>query len=347
MSEIKSRQEKLRDEIVVFALSSSHDLAEEICEILGVPLSPCAAQEFADGEILVELGESVRGKDVYFVQSTNKPVNKHLMELLIGIDACKRASAKSINCLMPYFGYARQDRKAKPRQPITSKLVASLLERAGANRVITMDLHAAQIQGFFDVPADDISTLSLIGNYFQKKKDLNIEDVVVVSPDHGGTVRARKLADELGAPVAIIDKRRPRPNVAVAMNLLGDVSGKTAVIIDDMVDTAGTLTSGINMLYEKGAKEVYAACAHGILSGPAIERLKNSRLKEFIVTNTIDQKEHKKDYENLRVISVAPLAAAAIEAIQLNESLSTALNNAIKRDLGENPEIEAIAAEAE
>lgn len=333
MNSDMSRHAQLREDIVVFALSSSKDLAGEICDILDIPLSPCECLEFADGEILVELGASVRGKDVYFVQSTNKPVNKHLMELLIGIDACKRASARTINCVIPYFGYARQDRKAKPRQPISSKLVASLLERAGADRVITMDLHATQIQGFFDVPADDISTLSIIGNYFLKKKDLNPEDIVVVSPDHGGTVRARKLADQLGAPVAIIDKRRPKPNVAVAMNLLGDVSGKTAVIIDDMVDTAGTLTSGINMLYEKGAKDVYAACAHGVLSGPAIERLKNSRLKEFIVTNTIDQNEHKKEYENMVVLSIAPLCAAVIEAIQLKESLSTALNNAIDADL--------------
>ena len=363
MNSEMNRHAQLREDIVVFALSSSHDLAEEICRILDIPLSPCECLQFADGEILVELGASVRGKDVYFVQSTNKPVNKHLMELLIAIDACKRASARSINCVIPYFGYARQyrymlrnlsegkgvmprtlnpyfgyarqDRKAKPRQPITSKLVASLLETAGANRVITMDLHATQIQGFFDVPADDISTLSIIGNYFLKKKDLNPEDIVVVSPDHGGTVRARKLADQLGAPVAIIDKRRPKPNVAVAMNLLGDVSGKTAVIIDDMVDTAGTLTSGINMLYEKGAKDVYAACAHGVLSGPAIERLKSSRLKEFIVTNTIDQNEHKAEYDNMVVLSIAPLCAAVIEAIQLKESLSTALHNAIEADLHE------------
>lgn len=315
---------------VIFALSSSKDLAQEICDILGIKLGESRVLHFADGEILVELGESVRGKDVYFIQSTNKPVNEHLMELLIGIDACKRASAGSINCVIPYFGYARQDRKAKPRQPISSKLVASMLEAAGADRVITMDLHATQIQGYFDIPADDISTLSLIANYFKNKKDINIDDIVVVSPDHGGTVRARNLADQLGAPVAIIDKRRPKPNVAVAMNLLGDVSGKTAVIIDDMVDTAGTLTSGVNMLYEKGAKAVYAACAHGILSGPAIDRLKNSRITEFICTNTIDQKENKEKYPSLKVISVAPLLAATISAIENNASLSTALREAIE-----------------
>jgi ribose-phosphate pyrophosphokinase len=193
-----------------------------------------------------------------------------------------------------------------------------------------MDLHATQIQGYFDIPADDITTLSLVANYFKNKEDINTDDIVVVSPDHGGTVRARKLADQLGVPVAIIDKRRPKPNVAVAMNLLGDVSGKTAVIIDDMVDTAGTLTSGVNMLYEKGAKAVYAACAHGILSGPAIERLQNSRLKEFICTNTIDQTSNLEKFPDLKVISVAPLLAATIKAIENNESLSATLNSALE-----------------
>lgn len=284
----------LQEKTVVFALTASRDLAQEICDILEIPLGKCDVHRFADGEILVELGESVRGKDVYFVQSTNKPVNDNLMELLIGIDACKRASARSINCVIPYFGYARQDRKAKPRQPITAKLVASLLETAGANRVITMDLHATQVQGYFDIPADDINTLTLIAEYLKEKPDVNVEDIVIVSPDHGGTVRARRLADKFGAPVAIIDKRRPKPNVAVAMNLLGDVNGKIAVVIDDMVDTAGTLTSGINMLYEKGAKEVYAACAHGVLSGPAIERLKKSGLKEFIEPTPSTRKKMQK-----------------------------------------------------
>lgn len=323
------QKEELKDSTVVFALSASKCLAQEICDILDLPLGKCDVHHFADGEILVELGESVRGKDVFFVQSTNRPVNDNLMELLIGIDACMRASARSINCVIPYFGYARQDRKAKPRQPISSKLIATMLERAGANRVITMDLHAAQIQGYFDIPADDLNTLPLIAEYLKNKDGLNLEDIVVVSPDHGGTVRARRLADRLGAPVAIIDKRRPKPNVAVAMNLLGEVDGKVAVVIDDMVDTAGTLTSGINMLYEKGAKQVIAACAHGVLSGPAIDRLKSANLAEFIVTNTIDQAENKAKYEEMTVLSVAPLAAAAIEAIEENESLSTALNAAV------------------
>ncbi|MGM9947257.1 ribose-phosphate diphosphokinase [Floccifex sp.] len=311
---------------VVFALSSSIGLAHGICKELGIELGKCKVNHFADGEILVELGESVRGKHVYFVQSTNSPVNDNLMELLIGIDACKRASASTINCIIPYFGYSRQDRKAKPRQPITSKLVASLLETAGADRVVTVDLHATQEQGFFDIPADDISALKLIANYLKHK---NIEDVTVVSPDHGGTVRARNLALELDAPIAIIDKRRPRPNVAEAMGLLGDVSGRTAVIIDDMVDTAGTLVSGIRMLKEKGAKEVYAVCSHGILSGPAIERLSGSGLVEFICTDTIDQTENKKNYPQMKVISVAPLMAALIRAVEENTSLSGALNTAL------------------
>ncbi|TGY64962.1 ribose-phosphate pyrophosphokinase [Dubosiella muris] len=318
------------EKTIVFALNSSRELAEQICDILGIELGKCEVKHFADGEILVELGESVRGKDVYFIQSTNKPVNDNLMELLIGIDACKRASAATINAIIPYFGYARQDRKAKPRQPISSKLVASLLERAGADRVITMDLHATQIQGYFDIPADDITTLPLIGEYVKSIETGN--DVVVVSPDHGGTVRARRLAEMLNAPLAIIDKRRPKPNVAEAMNLIGDVNGKTAIIIDDMVDTAGTLTSGINMLKEKGAKKVYAACSHAILSGPAVERLKNANLEEFICTNTIDQTKNHDEYPQMKVISVAPLLAATINAIEHNSSLSSALQNAIIED---------------
>lgn len=310
---------------IIFALSSNVELAKEICKDLGMELGNCEVKHFADGEVLVELGESVRGKHVYFIQSTNKPVNDNLMEILIGIDACKRASAASINCIIPYFGYARQDRKAKPRQPISAKLVASLLETAGADRVVTVDLHATQIQGYFNVPADDLTCMSLIADYFKRKEGLG--EIVVVSPDHGGTVRARKLADLLGAPVAIIDKRRPKPNVAVAMNLLGDVNGKTAIIIDDMVDTAGTLVSGIQMLKDKGATGVYAACSHGVLSGPAIERLKNSGLEEFVCTNTINQTEKQAQLPNMVVLSIAPLISALIHAVESNSSLSEALSH--------------------
>ncbi len=317
-------------DIVVFALSSSEGLARNICKVLGLPLGKCKVNHFADGEILVELGESVRGKNVYFVQSTNAPVNDNLMELLIGIDACKRASAGTINCIVPYFGYSRQDRKAKPRQPITSKLVASMIETAGADRIVTVDLHATQEQGFFDIPADDISALGLIANYFKEK--LDPEEITVVSPDHGGTVRARNLALQLNCPIAIIDKRRPKPNVAEALGLLGDVSGKKAIIIDDMVDTAGTLTAGVALLKEKGATEVYAVCSHGILSGPAIERLKNSGLTEFVCTDTIDQHFNQERYPEMKVISVAPLMAALIRAVEDNTSLSYALNNVLGTD---------------
>ena len=274
------------EKTLVFALSSSIELAKEIVAELGLPLGECEVKHFADGEIMVELGQSVRGKHVYIVQSTCNPVSTNLMEVLIAIDACKRASAAHITVIMPYFGYARQDRKARPRQPITSKLVASLLETAGANRVITMELHATQIQGFFDIPADDISAMSIIGNYF---RSLDLENIVVVSPDHGGVTRARKLAEMLHAPLAIIDKRRPKPNVAEAMNLIGDVDGKTAILVDDIVDTAGTLVSGIQMLRDKGAKAIYACCVHAVLSDPAIERLQAADLAGFICTNTIDQ----------------------------------------------------------
>ena len=314
---------------IVFALSSSRDLAKQICDELGIELGKCEVNHFADGEILVELGESVRGKNVYFVQSTNKPVNDNLMELLIGIDACRRASASTVNVIVPYYGYARQDRKAKPRQPISSKLVASLIETAGADRIITMDLHATQIQGFFDIPADNLTTLPLIGNYIAEKEDP--KDIVVVSPDHGGAVRARRLAEQLDAPIAIIDKRRPKPNVAEAMNIIGEVDGKVAVIIDDMVDTAGTLVAGIDMLRKKGATKVYAACSHGVLSGPAIERLKNANLAEFICTNTIEQTEKQKEFPEMKVISVAPLLAAAIRAIEHCTPVSDAIREAVAR----------------
>ncbi len=306
---------------VVFALTSSVELAKEICEYAGIDLGKCDVKHFADGEIIVELGESVRGKNVYIVQSTCNPVSSNIMELLIAIDACKRASAKSICAVVPYYGYARQDRKAKPRQPITSKLIADLLEKAGANRIVTCELHATQIQGFFNIPADDISAICIIGKYLSDKgfKD---DNVVVVSPDHGGTTRARRLAELLHAPLAIIDKRRPKPNVAEAMNLIGEVKGKKAIIIDDIVDTAGTLMAGIDMLYDKGATEVYTACVHGVLSGPAIERIKNSRIVEFICTNTIDQSEKSKLLDKMTVLSVAEVLAGVLNQIEEGKSLS-------------------------
>ena len=311
------------EKTLVFALSSSIELAKEVVSELGIPLGLCDVKHFADGEIMVELGESVRGKHVYIIQSTCNPVSTNLMEVLIAIDACKRASAAHITVIMPYFGYARQDRKARPRQPITSKLVATLLETAGANRVITMELHATQIQGFFDIPADDISVICIIGNYF---RSLNLENIVVVSPDHGGVTRARKLAEMLHAPLAIIDKRRPKPNVAEAMNLIGDVDGKIAIIVDDIVDTAGTLVSGIQMLRDKGAKGIYACCVHAVLSNPAIDRLKAADLEGFICTNTIDQSEKIKEYDRMKVLSVGPVLGGVIRAMEHDRPVSEVLN---------------------
>lgn len=315
-----------KNKTVVFALTSSVELAKEMCKYLGTELGQSEVKHFADGEILVELNESVRGKNVYIVQSTCNPVSHTVMELLIAIDACKRASANTINVIMPYYGYARQDRKARPRQPITSKLMADLYTAAGASRVVTCELHATQIQGFFDIPADDLSAISIIGRYFRDKK-WDSEEIVVVSPDHGGTVRARKLAELLHAPIAIIDKRRPRANVAEAMNLIGDVSGKRAIVIDDIVDTAGTLMTGIDMLYNKGATEVYTACVHGVLSGPAIERIKNSKIVEFVCTNTIDQSTKQPLLDKMTVLSVAELFASAIKSIED----ATPLSDVVKR----------------
>ncbi|MEF9967882.1 MAG: ribose-phosphate pyrophosphokinase [Longicatena sp.] len=307
------------NETIVFALTSSVELANEIVDHLSLPLGKISVKHFQDGEILVEIGESVRGKNVYIVQSTCAPVSSNIMEVLIAIDACKRASAAHISVVMPYFGYARQDRKAKARQPITSKLIADLLETAGANRVITMELHATQIQGFFDIPADDISAICILGKYF---KELNLQDIVVVSPDHGGTTRARKLAEILHAPLAIIDKRRPKPNVAEAMNIIGDVNGKVAIMVDDIVDTAGTLTAGIKMLYDKGATAVYASCIHGVLSGPAIERLKAANLSGFICTNTIPQDDKMAEYPEMKVLSVGPVLGEVINAVETSTPVS-------------------------
>lgn len=312
----------MENKTVVIALTSSVELANEIVAEIGIPLGQCDVKHFSDGEIMVELGESVRGKNVYIIQSTCAPVSSNIMEILIAIDACKRASAESISVIMPYFGYARQDRKAKPRQPITSKLIADLLEKAGATRVITMELHATQIQGFFNIPADDISAICILGKYFQS---LDLKDVVVVSPDHGGTTRARKLAEILHAPLAIIDKRRPKPNVAEAMNLIGDVDGKTAIIVDDIVDTAGTLTAGIQMLKDKGAVDVYASCVHGVLSGPAIQRLKDAKLKGFVCTNTIPQDDKAAQYPEMTVLSVGPVLGSVIKAVEEARPVSEVL----------------------
>ena len=308
----------------VLALSSNEPLATKVAEAVGVELGKITLSQFADGEIRVNIDESIRGSHVYVIQSTSNPVNDHLMELLITIDALRRASAKTINVVMPYYGYARQDRKAQSREPITSKLVANMLENAGASRVVALDLHAAQIQGFFDIPVDHLLGAPLLANYFIDR-DLVGDEVVVVSPDHGGVTRARKLAEFLKSPIAIVDKRRPKPNVAEVMNIIGDVKGKTAVIIDDMIDTAGTITIAAQALIELGAKEVYACCTHAVLSGPAIERLENSIIKKVIVTDSIRLSDHKK-IDKIDVVSVDQLIGEAIKRIYENRSVSPLFN---------------------
>ncbi|MFC7372308.1 ribose-phosphate diphosphokinase [Fictibacillus iocasae] len=300
----------------LFTLNSNPELAQEIADHIGIELGKSSVTKFSDGEIQINIEESIRGSEVYVIQSTSDPVNDHLMELLIMIDALKRASAKTINIVIPYYGYARQDRKARAREPITAKLVANLLETAGATRVIAVDLHATQIQGFFDIPVDQLLGVPILANHFSSK---NLDDIVVVSPDHGGVTRARKLADRLKAPIAIIDKRRPRPNVAEVMNIVGNIEGKTAILIDDIIDTAGTITLAANALVENGAKEVYACCTHAVLSGPAIERIENSKIKELVVLNTIALPEEKKTGK-VTQLSVAPLLGEAI--IRVHEQLS-------------------------
>lgn len=304
----------------VFSLNSNVELAQEIANVIGVELGKCSVSQFSDGEIQINIEESIRGCDVYVIQSTSSPVNENIMELLIMIDALKRASAKTINIVMPYYGYARQDRKARAREPITAKLVANLLETAGATRVITLDLHAPQIQGFFDIPIDHLMGVPILSEHF-KSKDLN-GDIVIVSPDHGGVTRARKMAERLKAPIAIIDKRRPKPNVAEVMNIVGNIEGKVAILIDDIIDTAGTITLAANALVENGALEVYACCTHPVLSGPAIERIQNSKIKELVVTNSIALDEEKR-VDKIHQLSVAPLIGEAIIRVHEEQSVST------------------------
>ena len=305
----------------IFSLNSNNPLAQEIADEMGIELGKSSVKHFSDGEVQISIEESIRGCDVFIVQSTSAPVNEHLMELLIMIDAVKRASARTVNVVMPYYGYARQDRKAKAREPITAKLVANLLETAGATRVIVLDLHAPQIQGFFDILIDHLVAVPILAEYFQTK-DFNPEDVVIVSPDHGGVTRARKMAERLKAPIAIIDKRRPKPNVAEVMNIVGNVDGKVCILIDDIIDTAGTITIGAEALVKCGAKEVYACCSHPVLSGPAIERIEGSVIKELVVTNTIQLCDEKRS-PKIKELSVATLMADAISRVYENKSVST------------------------
>ncbi len=312
----------MNEDIKVFALSGNKELANEICSYLNIEPGKIEVNHFADGETLVEFGESVRGKQVYFVQSTYKPVNERLMELLVAIDAAKRASASEIQCIIPYFGYARQDRKAKPRQPITARLVADLLAAAGANRVITIDLHASQIQGFFSFPADDLTSIPMMGQYFMNK-GLNMENVVVVSPDHGGATRARNLANILDTSIAIVDKRRPRPNVCEAQSVIGDVDGKDCIVVDDICDTAGSLVAACDILKRFGAKDVYVCLAHGVFSGPAIERIENSCIKEVITTNSIPLDDEKKaQTTKIKQLSVGLMLSKLITAISSHQPVS-------------------------
>ena len=305
-------------EFKVFAGNSHRELAEEISSIMGKPLGKSTVTKFSDGEISVSLWETVRGIDVYIIQPTCDPVNDNLMELLIMIDAMKRASAGRINAVIPYYGYARQDRKAKARDPITAKLVANLLTAAGADRVLSMDLHANQIQGYFDIPVDHLVGMPILAKYFKEK---NLDDVCVVSPDHGSVTRARNMAEFLNCPIAIVDKRRPEPNKSEIMNIIGDIEGKNCIILDDMIDTAGTITNAANAISEMGAKNVFAAATLPVLSGPAIERLEQSAICEVVLLNTLPVSEEKK-IEKMTFLSVAPLFAEAMTRVFTNVSIS-------------------------
>lgn len=306
--------------LCLLAGNSNSVLANEVARYLGIELSPMIRKSFADGEIYVQILESIRGCDVYIMQPTCRPVNDHLMELMIMIDACKRASARQITAVIPYYGYARADRKTAGRESITAKLAANLLTQAGANRIIAMDLHSAQIQGYFDIPVDHVYGSPILVDYLKSKK---LEDIVVVSPDVGGVARARAFASRLGdAPLAIIDKRRQAHNVAEVMNVVGDVRGKTAVLVDDMIDTAGTIFAGARVLREHGARQVYACATHAVFSPPAIERLSSGCLEEVIVTNTIPIPEDQR-FPQLRILSVATLIGETISRVHEECSVSS------------------------
>ena len=302
----------------IFTGNANPALAKEICDYLGLPLGEAFVGRFNNGEVQIMIDESVRGKDVFIIQPTSYPVNDNLMELMVMADALKRASARHITAVVPYYGYARQDRKTRGREPITAKLVANLMQTSGITRLVTIDLHAGQIQGFFDVPVDHLYGASILAKYINEK---NLEDVIVVSPDLGGVTRARDLADRIGAPISIIEKKRPEPGVAKVMNLIGDVKGKNCIIVDDIVDTAGSLVEGAKALKEFGAKSVMAAVTHAVLTDPASERIANSNIKELIVTNTMPLPENCK-LDNVTQLSVAPLLGEAIMRIFHEVSVS-------------------------
>jgi len=301
----------------LFTGNANPVLAEEIANYLGIPVGDAQVTRFSDGEINCGIHESVRGVDVFVVQPTCPPVNENLMELLVMIDAFRRASASRINAVIPYYGYARQDRKSRARDPITAKLVSNLIVEAGAQRVVAVDLHANQIQGFFDIPVDHLPGVPTIAEYF-RTKGLS-DNAVVLSPDVGGVTRARDLAAKLGAPLAIVDKRRPAPNVSEVMNVIGDVQGKSVIIIDDIIDTAGTLCTAAEVMLDKGARAVYGCCTHPVFSGPAIERMSKAPFKEIVITNTIPIEEDRR-LPNMTILSVAPLVGEAI--LRIHEDLS-------------------------
>lgn len=309
---------QLKKSFKMFSLNSNRELAEEMAELLGCELGKSSVRQFSDGEIQINIEESVRGSDVFLIQSTSQPINDNIMELLVMIDALKRASAKMINVVIPYYGYARQDRTAKPREPITAKLVARLIEKTGASRVLTMDLHAPQLQGFFDIPVDHLIANPILGNYFEKK---GLEDVVVVAPHNGAVIRARKLASILNAPIALIDRRQSESGVSEIMHVIGNIEGKNAIIVDDLINTAGTITLAANALAERGAKAIYACCTHPVFSADAISRIESSPIKELVVTNTIAMTEEKR-IDKITTLSVAPLMVDAIERIHNEKAVS-------------------------
>ncbi len=303
----------------IFTGNANRQLAADICRHIDMELSKAEVRTFSDGEIFVEIGENVRGSDIFIIQPTCPPVNDHLMELVIMVDAMRRASARRITAVLPYYGYARQDRKVAPRVPITAKVVAEMMMVVGVRRVLTRDLHAGQIQGFFNIPVDNLFAAPILLKHISNQ----FNEVVMVSPDAGGVERTRAFAKRLQADLAIIDKRRERANVCAAMNVIGDVTGKTAILLDDMVDTAGTLCSAADILMQKGAKEVHACCSHGVLSGPAIERLEASQIKQLVVTDTVPLRPEAQKCQKIKVLSVAELFARAISCIHSEDSVSS------------------------
>ncbi|PLS08639.1 ribose-phosphate pyrophosphokinase [Neobacillus cucumis] len=302
----------------MFSLNSNRELAEEMAKLLGCELGKSSVKQFSDGEIQINIEESVRGSDVFVVQSTSQPINDNIMELLVMVDALKRASAGKINVVIPYYGYARQDRTARPREPITAKLVARLLETTGSTRVLTMDLHAPQVQGFFDIPVDHLIANPILGNYFEEK---GLEDVVVVAPHNGAVIRARKLASILNAPIALIDKRQADSGESEIMNVIGNIEGKNAILVDDLINTGGTITLAANALLERGAKTIYACCTHPVFSADAISKIESSPIKELVVTNTIEMPEEQR-INKITTLSVAPLLVEAIDRIHNEKAVS-------------------------